>query len=176
MTGIVPNGLEENGAAIPSPSMDADAARPGPDEPTSSGQPLWKVAIIVAGIILVVGAFAWHILAPSRDDSSTRNAMVGGAVKTSMQRQFDTDARFAPYHLQVEKVDVVKQRGNQYEGLAIIRSAKGIDHNVVVQVTADGENVIWKTAPGSFAFMVLEQPNPPTPTSVPSPTTVAPPP
>ena len=101
--------------------------------------------------------------------------MVGGAVKTSMQRQFDTDGRFAPYHLQVEKVDVVKQTGNQYEGLAVIRSAKGIDHNVEVQVTADGENFIWKTAPGSFAFTVLEQPNPPTRTSAPSPTTVAPP-
>jgi hypothetical protein len=173
VTGVSPNGHERNGAPEPSPSTDAnDAARPA--EPTSSGKPLWNVALVVAGII-AVGAFAWHIFSPSRDDSSTRNAMVGGAVKTSMQRQFDTDARFAPYHLQVEKVDVVKQTGNQYEGLALIRSAKGIDHNVEVQVTVDGENVLWKTAPGSFAFMVLEQPNAPTPTSAPSPTTVAPP-
>jgi len=103
--------------------------------------------------------------------------MVGGAVKTDMQQQFDTNARFAPYHLQVEKVDVVKQTGNQYEGIAVIRSAKGIDHNVEVQVTADGENVIWKTPPGSLAFMVLEQLNPPTPTSAPnlSPTSPKPP-
>jgi hypothetical protein len=144
--------------------MDPNDARPGPDEPTSSGQPLWKVALIVAGIILVVGAVAWH-LAPSRDDSSTLNAMVGGAVKTSMQRQFDTDARFAPYHLQVEKVDVAKQTGGQYEGHAVIRSAKGIDHNVEVRVTADGESYSWKTPPGSFAFLVQEQLNPTAPTT-----------
>jgi len=82
-----------------------------------------------------------------------------------MQKAFDTDSRFAPYHLQVEKVDVAKRTGNQYEGIAVVRSAKGIDHDVLVQVTVEHTQVIWKTKPDAFAFLVMEQLNPTAPTT-----------
>jgi hypothetical protein len=70
-------------------------------------------------------------------------------VKISTQQQIDTD--FSQYHLHVETVDVVNKSGNQYEGLAVVRSAKGVDHNVPVEVTADGDRVLWHTDPGAFA-------------------------
>jgi hypothetical protein len=83
-----------------------------------------------------------------------------------MQQAFDTDSRFTPYHLQVKKVDVPKQTGNQYEGIAVVRSAKGIDHNVLVQVTVAHKHVTWKTEePDAFAFLALEQLNPTAPTT-----------
>ncbi|MDT5140715.1 MAG: hypothetical protein QOI79_34 [Mycobacterium sp.] len=43
----------------------------------------------------VAGAVS-YVLAPSGDDSSSRNADVCGVVKSSMQLAFDTDSRFAP--------------------------------------------------------------------------------
>jgi hypothetical protein len=146
--------------------MDAEDARPG--ETTSSRQPLVKTALLVAGFVLagaVAGAVTWYVLAPSGDHSSSGNADVSGAVKSSMQQAFDTDPRFAPYHLHVEKVDVAKQTGNQYEGIAVVRSAKGIDHDVLVQVTADHQHVTWKTKPDAFALLVMEQFNPTAPTA-----------
>jgi hypothetical protein len=79
-------------------------------------------------------------------------------VKISTQQQIDTD--FSQYHLHVETVDVVNKSGNQYEGLAVVRSAKGVDHNVPVEVTADGDRVLWHTDPGAFACgpgMVIKQ-------------------
>ena len=82
-----------------------------------------------------------------------------------MQQTFDTDSRFTPYHLVVEKVDVLKQNGNQYQGMATVRGSKGIDHEVSIDITAEGDNVLWHSEPGAFVWMVLEQLNPAVPTT-----------
>jgi hypothetical protein len=118
-------------------------------------------ALIVAGIV-IAAVFAWHVLAGG--DSAPKDADVSSDVKSSMQQTLDTDSRFAQYHLVVDKVDVVRQTGNQYQGLATVRSPKGIDHQVGIQVTDDGKNIIWQSNPGAFAWMVLEQLNPAAPT------------
>jgi hypothetical protein len=86
-----------------------------------------------------------------------------------MQQKFDTDPSFAQYHLVVESIDVAKQQGNQYTGLATVRSAKGVDHQVSIQVTDDGNHTMWQSEPGAFAWMVLEQLNPAAPTTTRSP-------
>lgn len=112
---------------------------------------------IVAGVIL-----AWHFLA---NNGSTSEVDISNDVKSSMQHDFDTDPRFASYHLIVGKVEIVRQTGNQYTGIATVRSPKGIDHEVPIEVTAEGGRIIWQSEPFAFAWMVLEQPSPTAPTT-----------
>jgi len=53
-------------------------------------------------------------------------------------------------------VDVVRQSGNTYQGLAHV-TYKGTRHDIPVDVTADGGNVLWKTPPGSFLFIAQDE-------------------
>ena len=135
------------------------------DDPNRQGL---KLALVI-GIGVLVAGFAFHIFSFKNpfggDDTSRRNADLSAQVKEDMQHQLDTDSHFGPYHLQVEKVELVNKTGNQYEGIATVRGAKGIDHSVPVEVTADGDYILWKTEPRAFAWAILEQMN----TSVPTP-------
>ena len=74
-----------------------------------------------------------------------------------MQQTFDTDSRFAQYHLVITKVDVLKQNGNQYQGMATVHGAKGIDHQVPIDITAEGDKILWRSEPGAFVWIVMEQ-------------------
>jgi hypothetical protein len=47
--------------------------------------------------------------------------------------------------------------GNQYDGMALVRGDKQINHNVPIQVTADGDQIMWQSPPRSFAWAALEQ-------------------
>ena len=80
---------------------------------------------------------------------------IGVTVKKSMQHKFDSDSSFQNLHFTVRSVSVVHSRDNAYEGLASI-SSRGKSHDVPVKITADGENIIWQTEPGSFVSFALE--------------------
>ena len=143
---------------------------PGPADDALSRRAVawWKrrslvgKALIVVGIV-ITGVVAWHFLTSA--NSARRERDITSEVKSSMQQTFDTDARFTPYHLVVEKVDVAKQNGNQYQGMATVRGSKGIDHEVPIDITADGNKIMWHSEPGAFVWMVLEQLNPAVPTT-----------
>ncbi len=77
-----------------------------------------------------------------------------------MQQTFDTDPRFVQYHLVVSKVDVLKQNGNQYQGMAVVHGTKGIDHQIPIDITAEGDKILWHSDPGALAPIVLEQLSP----------------
>jgi len=77
---------------------------------------------------------------------------IGETVRTSMQNTLDTDPQFARWNLQVTRVQVVHQTDNLYQGVATIRF-RATSHSVPVQVTYDGNNVVWKTDPGAFSFV-----------------------
>lgn len=81
---------------------------------------------------------------------------IGETVKASMQQTFDTDAQFKDWHLAVNEVQILKQGDNQYQGLAKI-TYKGESHDVPVEVTADGKNVMWQVRPGGFAFVAQKE-------------------
>ncbi len=81
---------------------------------------------------------------------------ISQVIKTSMQEKFDSDADFSKHHLTVTSVDVVHQNANTYQGLAHL-SYKGTTHDVEVDITADGSNVIWKAPPGSFLFVAQDE-------------------
>lgn len=122
--------------------------------------------LICAGIVIAIAA-AWHFL--SQREDSNREAAVASEVKASMQQSFDTDQRFAQYHLVVSKVDVMHKSGNEYEGLAVVHSSKNVDHNVAVHVTAEGDRIMWQSDPGALAWAAFEQFNLPASTTATAP-------
>ena len=81
---------------------------------------------------------------------------IGETVKTSMQQKFDSDAQFKEWHLSVTRVQVLKQSENRYQGMATV-IYEGDSHDVPVEITADGSNVMWQTPSGSFMFVALKE-------------------
>jgi hypothetical protein len=73
-------------------------------------------------------------------------------VRNSMQQQFDTNEQFKSYGLKVEKVTLVHEQDKKYKGVASV-VLDGKAHEVIITVTADGNNVIWEAPPGSFMFI-----------------------
>src|SRR5262245_56371449 len=90
---------------------------------------------ILKGILVV--AFAAILLA----GCGLSNEQIGETVKTSMQQKFDTDAQFKQWRLTVTKVQVLKQGGNRYQGIATVMH-EGEPHDVPVEITADGSAVM----------------------------------
>ncbi|WP_074327586.1 hypothetical protein [Mycobacteroides abscessus] len=88
------------------------------------------------------------------------NDAIGDAAQSSMQQKFDTDAHFKPYHLQVTHITVVNAQANSYKGVANVRTQDGVDHQVGIDVTYDGQTVLWQSPPGAFLFLADEKPKP----------------
>lgn len=148
------------------PPQDDPAAEDPSDTTGSADRPSTKVnawwnkksglekILLCAGLVIVAVA-AWHFYSQRKD--SSREADISSEVKESMQHNFETDSRFANYHLVVTKVDVMHKSGNDYEGLAVVHSPKGVDHDVAIHVTAEGDRVMWQSDPGAFVWAALEQ-------------------
>ena len=81
---------------------------------------------------------------------------IGQAVKASMQSKFDTDTQFKSWHLTVADVQVLSKGGNLYTGIAKI-SYENSPHDVAVDITVDGDQVMWKVPPGSFEFVLEDR-------------------
>ena len=77
-------------------------------------------------------------------------------VKKSMQQKFDSDSQFKEWHLSVTSVQVLKQGENRYQGMATVMH-EGESHDVPVEITADGSNVMWQAPSGSFMFVALKE-------------------
>jgi hypothetical protein len=81
---------------------------------------------------------------------------IGETVKTSMQQKFDSDAQFKEWHLLVTRVQVLKQGENRFQGIASVEH-EGTSHDVPVEITADGSNVMWQVQPGAFMFIAQKE-------------------
>jgi hypothetical protein len=73
-----------------------------------------------------------------------------------MRDTFSRDSQFKQFNLDVTKVQVFKQSKTKYQGLATV-VYDGMTHDVPVDITVDGKNVMWKTDPGSFSFIAQKQ-------------------
>jgi hypothetical protein len=106
-------------------------------------------------------------------------------IKQSMEETFNSDPAFSKYFLQVDGVVVVPKiprtvptgnsgndpsTANQYTGIAIVHTPFGENRDVWIQVTADGDRIMWQAAPGSFLFLAQESPIGSTDTAVGTPT------
>jgi hypothetical protein len=83
------------------------------------------------------------------------DAPVGDTVKQSMQSKFDTDPQFRKFHFVVTNVQVASKSGNTYSGIASIKY-HNVVHDVVIEVTSDGQNIVWQAQPGAFAFVLTD--------------------
>jgi hypothetical protein len=83
-------------------------------------------------------------------------AKVGEMTLLSMQQKFSSDPQLTELKISIEQVQVVKDGENRYQGVARVRH-DGDLHEVPVQVTADGDAVIWKTDQGAFLFVAQKE-------------------
>jgi hypothetical protein len=111
----------------------------------------WGVA---AAVVLVAGWFAWHQYTAHQEAAKTEH--LNQSVKQSMQERFDSDPKFSKYHIQVEKVQLIKESGNKYNGIATVRTLRSSDHEVAIEVTADESNMMWQAQPGALMFLAQE--------------------
>lgn len=111
--------------------------------------------------------------APQSPTTTSTDAM-SGLVKKSMQRDLDRDPELGKLDLRVVDVTLVNKSGNEYKGIATVRTPDGETHDVAVDVTTDGENLLWETPPGAFIF-ARKPPPPPVQSPVTPPPIVMPP-
>ena len=78
-------------------------------------------------------------------------------VEQSMQEKFDTDDELSELNLRVVDVVLVNKAGNEYKGLATVRTQNGTERDVPVEATFDGDNIIWESPPGALLFALEEQ-------------------
>ncbi|MDN4521568.1 hypothetical protein JN086_11275 [Mycolicibacterium austroafricanum] len=117
-------------------------------------------ACIVVAVVLLAGCNQTSgapTAAPVPTMSATETA--SALVKQSMQQKFDTDEDLSELHLQVVDVVLVNKAGNEYKGLATVRTQKGTERDVPVEATFDGDNIIWESPPGALLFALQEQNN-----------------
>ncbi len=81
---------------------------------------------------------------------------IGRRVQQSMQERFTADPQMSKFGLRVKKVVAIKEAGNKYQGVATIQY-KGTERQVPVHITAEGENVIWRTDTGAFMFLMQQE-------------------
>lgn len=81
---------------------------------------------------------------------------IGETVKTSMEEKFDSDAQFKEFHLKVISVRVLKQNDNRFQGIARVIHEE-TPHDLPIEITADGDYVIWKAEPGTFMFLAQKE-------------------
>ena len=73
-------------------------------------------------------------------------------VRVSMQRKLDSDPDLSKLRLKVVDVVLINKSGNEYKGIATVKTPEGEDHDVPVEVTADKDNTLWETPPGRSYF------------------------
>lgn len=88
-------------------------------------------------------------------------------VKASMQHKLDTDSELSKYGLKVVDVVLINKSGNEYKGIATVKTEDGAKHDVAIDVTADQNDIIWTAPPGAFLFALPNASAAPPPPSSP---------
>lgn len=81
---------------------------------------------------------------------------IGQQVSVLLQQKINEDQLLHRYGLVVTGVEVIREEGNKYKGVATVMM-NGEAHDVGLNILADGNNVMYETDPASFLF-VSEQP------------------
>lgn len=87
--------------------------------------------------------------------------MAAANVRISMQQKLDSDPDLSKLNLKVVDVVLINKAGNEFKGIATVKTPDGKEHDVPVEVTADKDNTLWETPPGAFVFAHDEPPPPP---------------
>jgi hypothetical protein len=73
-----------------------------------------------------------------------------------MQIEFETDAFLSQWHMTVTQVEVLKRSDHQFDGAATVVQ-DGMPHTVPVDITVDGDRVMWQVRPGGFGFIARKE-------------------
>lgn len=128
------------------------------------------VGISTLGCSSHIGGDPVAVPAPATTVSPTDAA--AAAVKVSMQDKFDSDPDMSKLGLKIVNVVLINKAGNEYTGMATIKGTNGVQRDVPLDVTADGDNAIWTMPPG--ALLVFALPNDQTPQPVNTPPAASP--
>ena len=113
--------------------------------PSKGGCKMTKKVSLGVLVLLVAGILYFGFFWQSTDQ-------IGENVRESMQQKFDTDANFKEFGLGVEKVTVIKDQGNHYQGIAKV-VMDGEPHDVLVDITSDNSRLIWQIKSGEMMFV-----------------------
>lgn len=100
---------------------------------------------IAAAVLLLTGCTG----SPDPDELSNK-------VRDSMQETLTNDPNFSDYDMEVVKVTLEQPDGAEYKDVATVRTPKGTERDVPVEVTSDGSDLQWRTEPGAFTFAARE--------------------
>ncbi|MGU3497729.1 DUF2510 domain-containing protein [Mycobacterium sp. C31M] len=168
------DGAQWDGAIQPEPQEFPES--PSPVEKPRRNWPVWVGLAATAAIAVGSAAFvmtrtssdtpqATPMATPTTTTAATPTpaptAAVAGEVERAMQRSLDDDPDLKG--LTVVEVLLVHKSGNEYKGIATVKTSDDTEHDVPVDVTADDENVLWETPPGAFAFAEEARPSPSAP-------------
>lgn len=155
---------------------DADDGRVFPDEdytpvrdtqikePSQPSQVRTIVSAVVATLAIVAaGWFAWNLYTDHQNAKKTKQ--LSSWTQESMQEKLTSDSNLGQYGIRVLSVDLIRVTDTKYEGMATVRTPKSAaEHQVKIDVTADGDTTMWEAAPGAFMFLVQDSMNMPTST------------
>jgi Protein of unknown function (DUF2510) len=189
------DGTQWDGAIQPGPPTGPPREYPEPPPPPTveKSRRLWPLWALVAAVVIAVGSAVFVLTqptgevpeaAPTITPTTTPTPRVSQAdqvaaeVQSAMQSKLDTDPDLSPLHLKVIHVDLVNKAGNEYKGIATVKTSRGTSHDVPIDVTSDGDKTLWEAGPGAFLFALREPPTQaaPAPAAPPPPAAVPPPP
>ncbi len=142
----------------PAPTAPPVALAPAPAAPSALNQSTIRTVVISVVATLVVlggGWFAWSAYTDHQNTEKTRE--VSASVRESMQTKFSSDSDLSKYGIKVQSVDLIRISDTKYDGMATVTTSKSsLEHQVKIDVTADGEHTMWQAAPGAMMFLIQE--------------------
>lgn len=192
------DGTQWDGAIQPGqptgPMVAQEFPEPAPTPTERSRRRPWPLAALGLVVVIAISSAVFVLTRSTGQESKSAPTIssrttptpsvpkadqVAAEVQSSMQSKLDTDPDLSPLHLKVVHVDLVNKAGNEYKGIAQVKSSRGTSHDVPIDVTSDGDKTLWEAAPGAFLFAVQEMPTPtpvaPPPAPAPRPVQVPPP-
>ncbi len=181
------DGAEWEGAIHPHPPADVQEFPEPATTPEKQPQSWLLWAGLGAAAVVAVGSLAFALTRPTGDAPEPEPAptltaptptftapavspaeQAAATVKVSMQRKLDSDPELKEFDLTVVDVMLVNKAGNEFKGIATVRTPDGEEHDVPIDVTADNDSALWEAPPGAFLFAV-DPPLPPPPAAPPRP-------
>lgn len=113
------------------------------------------IAVVATLAVVVVGWFGWQKYSEHKD--AEKKEQLSSWVQTSIQHKMDEDSKFSSYGIRVNSVSLIKVSDNKYEGMVQVTTSRSSEtHQVPIDVTADGDQMMWQAEPGAFLFLAQE--------------------
>lgn len=128
--------------------------------PTKRKFPVW--ARVLVGVVGVLAGLA--LLGVINTDELVHRVKgedpytsISQWVQASLQDKLDTEPETAGRQLRVISVEVIHSTGNEYKGVATVRTRRGAEHELFLNITSDGDRGVWSAAnPAAFLLLMQE--------------------